>query len=247
MNKAADFVVGGMQPLTMIDFPGKLATVIFAQGCNLRCRFCHNTTLLADKPAEHLKWRQIIKFLKDRQGFIEGVVFSGGEPCRQESVLEAMAEVRELGFDIALHTNGFFPGIIEKAVEERLLKFAAVDFKAPFSDYSSVGGMAVNEKDFSRVAEILVDYGISHEYRTTFHPQILSEADLLKMSEWLVEKKITSYAVQQFRFGEVLDKTLSPVRGNWLSQATIIKLRSRFSSFCLRSEDAFENSSLKVA
>lgn len=247
MNKAADFVVGGMQPLTMIDFPGKLATVIFAQGCNLRCRFCHNTTLLADRPAEQLKWRQIINFLKDRQGFIEGVVFSGGEPCRQASVIEAMAEVRELGFDIAVHTNGFFPEIIEKAAEERLLKFVAVDFKAPFSLYPSIAGTNINEREFARVAEILVSYGISHEYRTTFHPQLFKETDLMNMSEWLLEKKISNYVIQQFRFGEVLDKTLSPVMGNWLSQSTILKLRSRFSSFCLRGENSTDQTILKAA
>lgn len=247
MIKSDDFVVGGMQPLTMIDFPGRLATVIFAQGCNLRCRFCHNTTLLSDKPLEQIKWRQIIDFLKDRQGFIEGVVFSGGEPCRQDSLLAAMAEVRELGFEIALHTNGFYPEVMAEAISKRLLQFVAVDFKAPLSDYKTLAGVSADEKNFARVAEILVESGVPHEYRTTVHPQLLKEADLMNMADWLCEKKITTYALQQFRFGDALDKTLPPVKGSWLSAAAILKLRSRFTSFSVRSDSAMDEMSAKAA
>jgi len=247
MIKSDDFVVGGMQPLTMIDFPGHLATVVFAQGCNLRCRFCHNTTLLADKPVEQIRWQNIISFLKDRQGFIEGVVFSGGEPCRQSALLAAMTEVRELGFEIALHTNGFYPEILEEAVAKRLIKFVAVDFKAPLPDYQAIAGCAADEKSFARVAEILVESGVPHEYRTTVHPQLLKEADLIKMADWLSDKKISNYILQQFRFGDAFDKTLPPVKGHWLSASAIMKLRSRFTSFSIRSDSPIEELPARAA
>lgn len=228
--------VGGMQPFTMIDFPGRLASVLFLQGCNLRCRFCYNGTLLPGIAREHIAWEAVINFLKDRQGFVEGVVFSGGEPCMQPGLLAAMHEVRELGYEIALHTNGFFPDVVEKAIEQRLLQFIAVDYKAPIARYGEVTGQSVSEKAFGRVAELIVASGIRHEYRTTFHPRLISEKELMIMADWLVEKKISSFALQKFKHGGAYDASLPPVIGPWILNTTLLKLKSRFANFTLRSD-----------
>lgn len=240
-------LVGGLQPLTMIDFPGRLSSVVFTQGCNLRCRFCYNRGLLPETSNDMLSWKSITDFLKDRQGFIEAVVFSGGEPCLQPGLLDAMREVRELGFEIALHTNGFFPDVVERALSERLLQFIAVDFKAPFNRYQAVTRQEVVAADFARLADLLVSAGVKHEYRTTVHPGLLSDSDIMNMADWLCEKKISSYAIQKFKHGEALDSTLQPVTAACLATATLLKLRSRFTSFTLRADDSEENGLQQVA
>ncbi len=231
-------LVGGLQPLTMIDFPGRLASVIFTQGCNLRCRFCYNRSLLGDKAADPLSWESVMNFLRDRQGFIEAVVFSGGEPCIQSGLLDVLREVRECGFEVALHTNGFFPDIVEQAIEERLLQFIAVDFKAPFDKYKAVTRQTVERTAYERLAEMLVAAGIKHEYRTTVHPGLLTDSDIMQMADWLCEKQISSYAIQKFKYGEALDPALPPVSTACLQPATILKLRSRFTGFTLRSDES---------
>ena len=247
MKKCSDTLqVGGLQPLTMIDFPGRLASVIFTQGCNLRCRFCYNRSLLPDTARDMLTWKSITSFLKDRQGFIEAVVFSGGEPCQQPALLDAMRETRELGFEIALHTNGFYPEVVEQALSERLLQFIAVDFKSPLHRYQEVTGQPADPESFSRLADLLVTAGAKHEYRTTVHPSLLSDKDILEMADWLCAKKISSYAVQKFKHGEALDSSLHPVVSACLQPATILKLRSRFTSFTLRADDS-ETELKKVA
>ncbi len=245
-NSSEKILVGGLQPLTMIDFPGRLASVIFTQGCNLRCRFCYNRTLLSDTSRDQLSWESIIDFLKDRQGFIEAVVFSGGEPCLQPGLLAAMREVRELGYEIALHTNGFFPEVVEQALSERLLQFIAVDFKAPFDRYQDITRQHVDQTAFARLADVLVEAGIRHEYRTTVHPSLLSDSDIMLMADWLCAKKISNYAIQKFKYGEALDPTLPPVTA-FLQPVTLLKLRSRFTGFTLRADGSEAVESKKAA
>ncbi|EKD82494.1 MAG: pyruvate formate-lyase activating enzyme [uncultured bacterium] len=158
-----------------------------------------------------------------------------------------MREIRELGFEVALHTNGYFPEIVEQALSERLLHFVAVDFKAPFDRYQSLTGQNADHEAFSRLADLLVTAGIKHEYRTTVHPGLLSDKDIMWMVDWLCEKKISSYAIQKFKHGEALDATLQPVTSACLQPATLLKLRSRFTSFTLRADDSDENGLQKVA
>lgn len=234
MVKASQFKVGGMQPLTMIDFPGRMATVLFAQGCNLRCRFCYNKTLLPDRAREMISWSSVINFLKDRQGFIEGVVFSGGEPCRQDAFLDALEQVRDLGFETALHTNGFYAEKVQTALNLRLLSFVAVDFKTSLSRYSEIGGEALPEDKFVGLLKSLVESGVKHEVRTTFHPQVVSEKEILEIADLLSELKIQKYVIQKFQHGEAFDASLPLLPNSELKQATLLKLRSRFADFALR-------------
>jgi len=225
-----------MQPLTLIDFPGRLATVLFLQGCNLRCRFCYNGSLLPATARDKISWSGIIDFLKDRQGFVEGVVFSGGEPCMQSGLLDAMAEVRELGYDIALHTNGFYPDVVARAIDMRLLQFIAIDYKGPLHRYSEITGATANETAFNRLTEIVVASGVKYEYRTTFHPRLISDREILEMADWLEARKVSSFALQKFKHGDAYDLTLPPVVGPWILNTTILKLKSRFADFTLRSD-----------
>jgi pyruvate formate lyase activating enzyme len=235
-----DFQVGGLQPLTMIDFPGRLAAVIFAQGCNFRCRFCYNRTLLPDRARDMLEWNSIIEFLKDRQGFIEGVVFSGGEPCRQESFVEALEQVRDLGFETALHTNGYYLEPVETALKLRLLNYIAVDCKTTLSRYQEVTGESFEEERWQRLLAKIVASGVRHEIRTTVHPEIVTENEVMQMAEQLAAAGIEKFVLQKFQHGEALDRKLAEIGTIGIRQANLLRLRSIFPEFEIRGDAGIE-------
>ncbi|MGM0600877.1 MAG: anaerobic ribonucleoside-triphosphate reductase activating protein [Candidatus Rifleibacteriota bacterium] len=236
-SPSLNYMVGGIQPLTMIDYPGKMSSVLFAQGCNLRCRFCYNKTLLPDQSSTVLSWSEVLEFLRDRRGFIEAVVFSGGEPCRQESFISAVTEVKNLGFEVALHTNGFYPDRVRQALNENLIDFIAIDVKGSFTDYKSITGKNIDETEFLRLTKDIVDSGVMHEFRTTIHPQIVTEEIIMKLSGQMADLGVKKYVLQKFQHGEALDRKLELVPSIWLNEINLIRLRDRFESFELRGDD----------
>ena len=239
MTRKDKILVGGIQPLTMIDFPGKLASVIFVNGCNLRCRYCHNHDLLASGKSENTSWHEVIEFLKNRQGFIEGVVFSGGEPCLQEGIVDAMTEVRNLGFELALHTNGFFPNIVKKVLRRRLVSYIAVDFKASFNQYEKTVNAICNIESYKKTVELIVKSGINYEFRTTVHPDLISESEIVEIATYLKEIGVRKYVLQKFQYGRALDKSLAPISNYWLSESVFTLLKSLFADFQVRGDLSF--------
>lgn len=140
--------IGGITPLTTIDFPGRLAAVLYCQGCPWRCSYCHNPELLdATTPAE-MDWPQVLAFLRKRQGLLDGVVFSGGEPTLQAGLPQALEEVRALGFATALHTGGMYPERLAAVLP--LLDWVGLDIKGPehrYADITGVPGGAAFKRD----------------------------------------------------------------------------------------------------
>lgn len=240
--------VGGIQPFTLIDFPNRIAAVIFLQGCNLRCRFCYNSSLLA-KEAEYETqptFEETIRFLNSRKGFLDGVVFSGGEPCIHKGLLQAIDIVKNLGYEVCLHTNGFFPKVVKQAINQNLLDFVAVDFKAPFYKYKDICGVSINESEYSDLADFIVSSGIEYEYRTTVQPDLLNEKDLIDMSGWLKEHRIKTYAVQEFVHGNALDKKLKSSLGRiWLTEKAADSFNNSVENFIIREENRIN--ALKIA
>jgi pyruvate formate lyase activating enzyme len=169
----ATLAVGGLVPFTTIDFPGRLAAVVFCQGCPWRCTYCHNPHLLP-RGAGTLPWADVLDWLASRRGLLDGVVFSGGEPLLQRNLPAALAEVRALGFATALHTAGAYPERLAAVLP--LLDWAGFDVKAPFADYAPIvgcdGGRAARQS-----LELLLASGLPHEIRCTVPPQ-LDEAAL---------------------------------------------------------------------
>jgi anaerobic ribonucleoside-triphosphate reductase activating protein len=236
-NTILQFRVGGLQPLTMIDFPGKIASVLFAQGCNFRCRFCYNRSLLPDTGPETIEWDEIITFLKARQGFVEGVVFSGGEPCYQPDLLKALAEVKELGFATSLHSNGYYPEKIKEAIKFNLVDYIAIDFKTIPEKYEKITGCPVDKNKFLGLAGLIADSGVPHEYRTTVHPQIASENEIVQIARLLAEKKIAKYVLQKFEYGNALDKSLPLIHQLGLNTDTLSRIARWFNEFEIRGDD----------
>jgi pyruvate formate lyase activating enzyme len=164
----AQLAVGGLVPFTTIDFPGRLAAVVFCQGCPWRCAYCHNPHLLP-RGAGVLPWPEVLRWINTRRGLLDGVVFSGGEPLLQRGLPAALAGVRALGFATALHTAGAYPQRLAAVLP--LLDWVGFDVKAPFAEYAPIvgcdGGGAAR-----RSLELLLASGVAHEIRCTVPPQI---------------------------------------------------------------------------
>lgn len=221
------FNIAGIEPLTMIDYPGCISTVIFSQGCNLRCRFCYNKNLLKNDPKETISFDFLNKFLFERRNFIEAVVLSGGEPCMQPGLIELLTVIKKMGYLTGIHTNGYYPDEIETALNNNLLNFVAVDFKAPFSKYTQITGLENDEHSFSRLVDILnCSSDVETEFRTTVHPELLSINDLIEMAQWLNKKKVTKFVLQQFKHGNAYDYTLSPARSGWIDNLSLLKIKT---------------------
>lgn len=160
--------VGGLVPFTTIDFPGRLAAVVFCQGCPWRCTYCHNQHL-QPRGTHTRTWPQVLQWLASRQGLIDGVVFSGGEPLLQQALPAAIAETRALGFATALHTAGIYPQRLAAVLP--LLDWVGFDVKAPFAEYAPIVGC--NSGPAAREAlALLLQSGVDYDIRCTVPPQL---------------------------------------------------------------------------
>ncbi|PSH03478.1 MAG: anaerobic ribonucleoside-triphosphate reductase activating protein [Acidobacteria bacterium] len=199
--------IAGLEPCSFCDYPGKLAAVVFTQGCNLRCPFCHNAELIptAGKDRLPLSEAQVLNFLQTRRGRLDAVVVSGGEPTLQANLAEFIAAVRELGYLTKLDTNGTNPRMLESLLNSGVLDYVAMDIKAPWDKYDELSGTRVPAHEIQRSIELILESGVAHEFRTTFVPHLLREADLAAIKSLLPEssvwKRQTFRPMQGFREG----------------------------------------------
>jgi len=189
--------VGGLTPLSTSDWPGMLAAVVFCQGCPWRCGYCHNPGLIPARCESEIPWDDVLAFLHRRQGLLDGVVFSGGEPTVQADLLEAMREVRALGFKIGLHTGGAYPQHLAALLP--LVDWVGFDVKAPFADYPRVTGAAGSGQHALISLQQVLASGVDHELRTTVHPALLTDAELVRLARDLAVRGVKHYVIQGFR------------------------------------------------
>ncbi len=194
--------VGGYTPITTIDYPGRLAAVIFCQGCPWRCGYCQNPHLLSRRSSDAVDddavpWQQILAFLERRRGLLEAVVFSGGEPTVQRGLENAMRRVKAMGFRLALHTAGPDPRRLARILP--LLDWVALDVKAPFADYARITSVAGSGRKARQSALEVLRWGGDHEMRTTVHPSQWTADGLWALASELSELGVSHYALQRFR------------------------------------------------
>ena len=198
--------VGGLVSFTTIDYPGKLAAVLFLQGCPLRCPYCHNPGLQATDEAGAVSWEEAFGFLQKRKGLLDGVVFSGGEPLLQTHLKKAMEDVHALGYDIALHTSGVFPERLKEVLP--LVSWVGLDIKAPVEKYATASGTGaafeMGRRAFESLDLLLAQetQGFSFEVRTTTDPRVVNKTDILKLAYFLKAKGVRTYALQEYRPAE---------------------------------------------
>ena len=171
--------IGGLTPFTTIDYPGKLAAVVFCQGCPWRCGYCHNQHLLAVDRQAAIAWQEVMQLLEQRRGLLDAVIFSGGEPTLQAGLPQALATVRQLGFLTGLHTAGPFPDRLAACLP--LLDWVGMDLKAPFDCYDAITGVTGSGRAAARSAELVRTSGVAHQFRTTVDPLLQSDERLKRL------------------------------------------------------------------
>lgn len=172
--------IGGIVPFSLCDFPGRVAAVVFTQGCNFRCPYCHNGALIAEESAseKHVAEEDVLRFLRSRVGALDGVVVSGGEPTLQPDLPQFAREVKAMGYALKLDTNGSHPDVLRILLETRQIDFVAMDLKAPLHRYVEVAGAAVAPSALRDSIDLIARSQLPHEFRTTVVPALLDDEDL---------------------------------------------------------------------
>jgi pyruvate formate lyase activating enzyme len=197
-------IIGGLQKLTLIDFPGRLAATVFLWGCNFKCPWCYNPELVLPKKIRPvISEKDFFKFLKKRRGLLEGVVLSGGEPTLNKDLLNFCKKIKKLGYLIKLDSNGSNPKLLKKLIDQKLIDYLALDIKAPPYKYSKLCGKKINLKNIERSIEILKKSKIDYEFRTTIVPGLLNKKDILILASWISPAK--KYFLQNFQKEKTVD------------------------------------------
>ena len=224
--------IGGLTQLTSTDYPGCLAAVVFCQGCPWRCGYCHNPHLIPRDNGQ-LDWSAIMDFLHRRQGLLDAVVFSGGEPTLQDDLQSAISEVRDLGFKIGLHTGGTYPSRLKELLP--VLDWVGMDIKATSNDYARVTATPGSGVKAWESARLLLESGIPHEFRTTVHPLYHTPDSMLRLAEELREMGAKHYVLQEFRPQGCADAAVSAYPAQeLLGDALCSRIGSMFVTFSVR-------------
>ena len=214
-------IIGGLQKLTLLDFPGTVACTVFTVGCNLRCPFCHNPALVFNPPEDaRLSEDDLFAFLNKRKGILDGVAITGGEPLLHADIGEFIAKIKSMGFKVKLDTNGTFPDRLEKILAEGNVDYVAMDLKNTFDKYAETVG--IDGFDISlikRSIKVIQDSGVAHEFRTTVVKPLHSASDFEQIAKQVEGSE--NYFLQGFvDSGELLNgKGLSAMTGDELNQA----------------------------
>lgn len=188
--------IAGLIKTSLIDFPGNIAAVVFTQGCNFRCGFCHNPDLLDIQQPEAVSEENFFEFLKERQNILDGVVITGGEPTLQTDLIDFIKKIRELGFKVKLDTNGTNPKVLKSLIDLKLIDYVAMDIKGPLESYKKICG-PVNLDSIKKSLEILQEGDVAYEFRTTVLPYYHSLEDFELIGQLV--NGAPRYVVQGFR------------------------------------------------
>ena len=204
-------IIGGLEKLTLIDYPGKISAIVFVQGCNFRCQFCYNPMLVLPlnwgrdqnisptgegaKGHSFVKEEDLFHFLGTRIGKLDGVVISGGEPTIHNDLPEFIAKIKKLGFLVKLDTNGTNPEAVEGLIKNKLIDYIAMDLKSDKDNYDKIVGIKTNFDNIEKSVKIIINSGLPYEFRTTCVPGFHDEKIIANMSKiisgsekWFLQK-----------------------------------------------------------
>lgn len=181
--------IGGLERFSLIDFPGVPAAVVFTRGCNFRCPYCHNGSLLTGETVsdDALSEERVLSFLESRRGRLSGVVVSGGEPTIQSDLPRFLALIRGMGYAVKLDTNGSRPEMIEKVLSSGLVDYIAMDVKAPCELYPTLSGVSVDTGAVMDSLSLIASSGLPHLFRTTVPPGLLTEENVAAIQALIPE------------------------------------------------------------
>jgi pyruvate formate lyase activating enzyme len=197
-------LIGGFQKFSLIDYPGKTAAIIFTQGCNFKCPYCHNPELVDPSfYATPLSEENITDFLKARSGRLQGVSISGGEPTIQKDLALFLKGIKSLGYSVKLDTNGSNPEMLQKIIREGLADFIAMDVKSPFLSYEKIVRTSVDIGAIQKSIQLIISSDIEHEFRTTYFSPLLGAREMEGIAEHI--RGCKKWVIQSFMPSKTLD------------------------------------------
>ncbi|RLF57909.1 MAG: anaerobic ribonucleoside-triphosphate reductase activating protein [Thermoplasmata archaeon] len=188
--------IGGFQETSLLDYPGKVAAIIWTTGCNFRCPFCYNPDLVFEK-TDNVSVEHILSFLDARKGKIDALSISGGEPFLQRDLKDFILQVKNRGYLVKVDTNGSFPDRLKEFLDEGLIDYLSMDVKATKNKYKEITGVSVDIDDISTSIGLIKDYAADYEFKTTVIPKFHQMEDIVEIAGWLKGSK--KYFLQQFK------------------------------------------------
>jgi pyruvate formate lyase activating enzyme len=190
--------IKGLVKTSIVDYPGKVATVVFVGGCNFRCPYCYNADLvLRPESLPDIAVGEVLRLLAERRGFVDGVVITGGEPTLQAGLADFFGEVKASGLAVKLDTNGYHPHSLQRLLQGGLLDYVAMDVKGPLGKYSLVAGRRVDAKRIEDSIRLVLLSEVEHEFRTTVVPGMVGLEDVGAIAQSIAGAR--RYFLQQFR------------------------------------------------
>ena len=197
--------IGGLQKVSLIDYPGLICAIVFLQGCNFKCSYCHNPELVNPKLFQPcIKENDVLEFLNARRGKLDAVAITGGEPTIQDDLAPFIKQIRKMGFAVKLDTNGSQPQVIKALLDEGLLDFIAMDIKGPLEKYIDIAGVTVAGEKIKESIKRILKAKIPHEFRTTIVQSQLTQKDILQIASMIGGAR--KYALQKFVGVKTLNK-----------------------------------------
>lgn len=212
-------IFGGLQKLTLLDFPGVVSCIVFTKGCNFLCPFCHNALLVnRQEQAQEIDEEEVISFLNKRKGVLEGVVITGGEPLLHHQLEDFIVRVRELGYKVKLDTNGSMPDRLKALVSKGLLDYVAMDIKNSFEKYPlTVGTDRIRTQDIEESIDFLLTGTVPYEFRTTVTAEMHTPQDIVSIARRI--EGAERYFLQNFKdSGDLVGQRNSPVEAQILEE-----------------------------
>jgi pyruvate formate lyase activating enzyme len=205
--------IGGLQKLTLIDYPGKLAATVFLTGCNFRCPFCYASELvLPEKIKNQPKISEIdfFKFLNGRKELIDGIVLCGGEPTISKEIIPLIKKIKKMGFSVKLDTNGSDPKLLKTLIDQNLVDYVAMDIKGPKEKYNDFSGVKVDVKKIQKSIDILKEGKVDYEFRSTIVSTLHKKEDIIEMAKWI--KGAKKYFLQNFKPEKTIDPEFEKIK-----------------------------------
>ena len=200
--------INGLLKLTLLDFPGKTACTVFFGGCNFRCPFCHNASLVRGE-GENISEEEFFKFLRKREGILDGVAITGGEPLLQRDIVDFIKKIKELDYEVKLDTNGSFPEKLKALVAEGLIDYVAMDIKSSPEGYSRAAGCKIDMEKIKESIDFLLSGAVDYEFRTTVAKGAVLPEDMEGIGQLI--KGAKRYFLQGFvDSGDILGEGVGP-------------------------------------
>jgi len=205
--------IGGLQKITLIDYPGRIAATVFLIGCDFKCPWCYSSELVLPekiKKQPRISQKEFFKFLKERKELLEGATICGGEPSINKDLPQFCKKIKKAGYLVKLDTNGSNPKMLKKLIDEKLIDYVAMDIKLPREKYQKILGRKIKIEDIEKSVKILKEGKVDYEFRTTVVPTILTKEDILKIAKWISGAK--RYYLQNFRPEKTIDPKFEKIK-----------------------------------